>query len=104
MPEFTLIKRELSGWLIASLSLGGLACSGEETSRVGGLDPRPEEARSAATVNTLAADPEPRLHVPPGFKVMYFARNLPAARFMALGPDGSVYLSQPWLGQVTRLF
>jgi glucose/arabinose dehydrogenase len=43
-----------------------------------------------------------RLRVPAGFKVDYFAR-LRGVRFMALGPDGAVYVSQPGAGQVTRL-
>ena len=49
-----------------------------------------------------------QLNVPEGFKVAVFAdtaRGARGARFMALGPDGAVYLSQPRLGggQITRL-
>ena len=44
-----------------------------------------------------------RLEAPPGFKVSHFAPNVRRARAMALGPDGSVYVSQPGEGQVTRL-
>ena len=43
-----------------------------------------------------------RLWVPEGFTVAEFAK-VPNARFMALGPDGAVYVSQPKDGQVTRL-
>ena len=43
-----------------------------------------------------------RLRVPAGFSVTEFA-NVPRARFMALAPDGSVYVSQPREGQVVRL-
>jgi glucose/arabinose dehydrogenase len=43
-----------------------------------------------------------RLWVPQGFTVSEFAK-VSRARFMALGPDGAVYVSQPRDGQVTRL-
>ena len=42
------------------------------------------------------------LHGPPGFHVTTFAR-VSGARFMAVGPDGAVYVSEPELGQVVRL-
>jgi glucose/arabinose dehydrogenase len=96
-----LVRGVLAAFLSANLFLGGLACTGEEASRVGGVPPTPEDLRAGARAKT--AEGEPRLRTPAGFRVTYFARNLPAARFMALGPDGSVYVSQIWLGQVTRL-
>jgi len=43
------------------------------------------------------------LRVRSGFKVDYFARNVSEARFMALAPDGAVYVSQPPSGNVLRL-
>ena len=43
------------------------------------------------------------LRVRSGFKVDYFARNVSEARFMALAPDGAVYVSQPAIGNVLRL-
>ena len=43
-----------------------------------------------------------RLWVPPGFTITEFA-SVPGARLMALGADGSVYVSQPGKGQITRL-
>ena len=36
-----------------------------------------------------------KLSVPEGFKVQMFADSIRGARFMALGPDGAVYLSLP---------
>jgi glucose/arabinose dehydrogenase len=42
------------------------------------------------------------LHAPAGFQVTTFAR-VSGVRFMVVGPDGAVYVSQPDLGQVTRL-
>jgi glucose/arabinose dehydrogenase len=44
-----------------------------------------------------------KLSVPAGFSVRYFAKDLPGIRFMALGPDGAVYVSQPRNGRVLRL-
>lgn len=44
-----------------------------------------------------------RLTLPPGFAVNTFAR-VGGARFMALGPEGSVYVSRPGSGEVVRLF
>ncbi len=80
---------------------------------------RPNVLILASTIVTLAACSAPaqpaaraahltdstfegRLWVPAGFKVTEFA-SVPRARFMALGPDGAVYVSQPREGQVTRL-
>lgn len=43
-----------------------------------------------------------KLRVPPGFKVGTFAGNARGVRFMAIGPDGSVYATQPDRGRVLR--
>ena len=43
-----------------------------------------------------------RLTLPAGFEITEFAR-VGGARFMALGPDGSVYVSRPTAGEVIRL-
>lgn len=43
-----------------------------------------------------------RLRVPAGFRVTEYAK-VPRARFMALGPDGALFVSQPREGRVTRL-
>lgn len=45
---------------------------------------------------------ESRVTVPAGFAATMFA-NVTGARFMALGPDGAVYVSQPASGQIVRL-
>jgi glucose/arabinose dehydrogenase len=42
------------------------------------------------------------LHGPPGFQITTFA-HVSGARFMAVGPDGAVYVSEPDAGQVVRL-
>jgi glucose/arabinose dehydrogenase len=39
-----------------------------------------------------------KLNVPEGLKVQVFADTVRGARFMALGPDGAVYVSQPRAG------
>jgi glucose/arabinose dehydrogenase len=44
-----------------------------------------------------------KLSVPAGITVSYFARDLPGVRFMALGPGGVVYASQPRQGRIVRL-
>lgn len=46
--------------------------------------------------------PGDELHAPPGFRVSTFA-HVSDARFMVVGPDGAVYVSEPELGQVVRL-
>jgi glucose/arabinose dehydrogenase len=44
-----------------------------------------------------------RLRVPPGFKVTYYANGLPGVRFMVVGPDKMLYVSQPRSGRIVRL-
>ncbi|CAN5917463.1 sorbosone dehydrogenase family protein [soil metagenome] len=46
---------------------------------------------------------EGRLRVPAGFTMSYYAKNIPNVRFMAIGPDGAVYASQPGRGSILRL-
>lgn len=46
---------------------------------------------------------EGKLSVPAGFSVSSFAKDLPGVRFMALGPGGVVYATQPRRGRVIRL-
>ncbi len=40
---------------------------------------------------------------PPGFSVGLYAEGVTGARFLAVGPDSQIYLSQPRLGRVIRL-
>ena len=44
-----------------------------------------------------------RLTLPPGFAIAEFGR-VAGARFMALGPDGAVYVSRPGDNEIVRLF
>jgi glucose/arabinose dehydrogenase len=50
-----------------------------------------------------AAAEEPRITVPPGFRVGVFARNLGAPRFMAVDPAGTLLVSVPGQGRVVAL-
>ena len=43
-----------------------------------------------------------RLTLPPGFSIAEFAR-VGGVRFMALGPDGAVYVSRPGRGEIVRV-
>ena len=60
---------------------------------------------SAAPPDTTgrASALEGKLNVPQGFTVGYFAKDLRGVRFMALGPGGVVYATQPRSGRVVRL-
>ena len=88
------------------MMLGAVAACGApaddavETSAARGLD----TTAAGGEVSTAHSDSAlgGRLRVPSGFKVEYFAK-LRGVRFMALGPDGAVYVSQPGAGQITRL-
>jgi glucose/arabinose dehydrogenase len=44
-----------------------------------------------------------KLIAPTGFKVTYYASDVPGVRFMAVGPDGAIYATQPSRGRVVRL-
>ena len=56
-------------------------------------------ADTAGRASTL----DGKLSVPAGFTVRYFAKDLPGVRFMAVGPGGVVYATQPRSGRVVRL-
>ena len=50
-----------------------------------------------------AAAEEPKITVPPGFRVGVFARNLGVPRFMAVDPAGTLLVSVPSQGRVVAL-
>lgn len=56
-------------------------------------------ADTTGRVSTL----DGKLSVPAGFTVRYFAQGVSGVRFMALGPGGVVYATQPGRGRVIRL-
>lgn len=60
-------------------------------------------ARTRDMATAASAAPlEPRLKVPDGLVATVFA-SVSGARFMIVGPDGAVYVSQPGSNQITRL-
>ncbi|MES2178816.1 MAG: PQQ-dependent sugar dehydrogenase [Gemmatimonadota bacterium] len=82
-----------SGILLGVLVLAQAGCS----------DTRDVQARSADTTGPRVAALDGKLQVPAGFKVTYFATDVAGVRFMAIGPDGAVYATQPGKGTVIRL-
>lgn len=46
---------------------------------------------------------EAEVELPPGFAAQVFASGLQGPRFMALGPDGAVYVAERGAGQIVRL-
>jgi glucose/arabinose dehydrogenase len=82
---------------VLTLFIIALACTGSagpEAAAPGSVETPGDTTRVTAL--------DGRLTVPAGFKVQVFAR-VAGARWLALGPDGAVYVSQPGRGQVTRL-
>ena len=81
---------------LLSIFAAALACSasGPEAASPGSVAPPADSTRVTAL--------DGRLTVPAGFKVQVYAR-VGGARWLALGADGSVYVSQPGSGQITRL-
>lgn len=82
-------------WTCAAVILfvSATACSSQDR---GASPTAPVDSASAALTGQLTA--------PDGFRVAYFARNLPGVRFMALGADGAVYASEPGSGKVVRVW
>ena len=81
------MKREFLA--VAMLSIGLGAC-------------RQMDATPIDTTGTVAAL-NGKLRVPPGFKVTYYAADVSGVRFMAIGPGGALYATQPGKGRVIRL-
>ncbi len=46
---------------------------------------------------------EQPLDVPDGFSISIFAKNIPAARVIAFGPMGNLWVTQTGIGKITRL-
>ena len=60
-------------------------------------------AGTPADTSARATSLDGKLTVPAGFTVGYFAKDLPGVRFMAVGPGGAIYATQPGRGRVVRL-
>jgi glucose/arabinose dehydrogenase len=94
---------------VIGLALAPLGC-GEDPD----IDPR-TTADAAVPEDAGPAGPAPtgqqpfseallsQLRKPPGFSVGVFARDLGAPRLMAVGPDGTVYVTRKATGDVMRL-
>lgn len=67
-----------------------------------GGDPATTSATPIDTSGRVSAL-DGKLSVPTGFTVHYFARDLRGVRFMAVGPGGAIYATQPRSGRVVRL-
>lgn len=65
--------------------------------------PAPATTSNVSTDTTRVAALDGKLLVPAGFKVAYYSPSVPGVRFMAIGPDGAVYASQPDRGRIVRL-
>jgi glucose/arabinose dehydrogenase len=63
--------------------------------------PKPYATPAVANSSTMIARPKDAVpEVPKGFAVTIFATGLANARFMALAPNGDVFISEPALNQV----
>ncbi|MFM1885335.1 MAG: hypothetical protein RL026_492 [Pseudomonadota bacterium] len=66
--------------------------------------PKPFDTPSASNFPRLVPRPaDAPLHLPPGFKAEVFAKDLPAARNMAVAPNGDIFLSQTLQGRISVL-
>jgi glucose/arabinose dehydrogenase len=88
--------------IITSLfTVSTLAACGSGTPEAAARTPVARESGDTSSARVSALDG--RLRVPDGFKVTYFSNGLSGVRFMAVGPDGAIYASQPRSGRVVRL-
>lgn len=92
--------------LVAALAVGAAVALGAlAMPTVARAVPWQGEAGAAAPALPMP-NPAPafggKLRAPAGITITEYAK-VPGARFMAQGPDGAVYVSQPGLGRVTRL-
>jgi glucose/arabinose dehydrogenase len=61
----------------------------------------PKASQIAEAAPTAAADPLPgEIHLPPGFKIGFYARNVPNARSMALSPNGTLFVGTRQAGNL----
>ena len=71
--------------------------------RAAGLGLAAALAVAACASARVPEDPAPHLAVPRGFAVNTYAEGLQGARFMAVGPDGAIYLTLTRSGRVVAL-
>ena len=80
-------------WLVAVLALATAGCGS-----IRDAEARVAQDTTAGRVTAL----DGKLTVPAGFTVSYFAKDIQGVRFMAIGPDGAVYASQPGKNRIIR--
>jgi glucose/arabinose dehydrogenase len=88
---------------LLAASLAFVSTSGLALAACGGGAPPASVAGPGDDTTARVAALDGKLSVPAGFTVGYFAQGLAGVRFMAVGPDGAVYATQPGKGRVVRL-
>ena len=100
-------KRISSGFVGCTLlALPGLAAEQPGTSFHLKPSDLPKPFATPAVENSSKAVPRPKgamPQVPPGFSISIFASGLTNPRWMALAPNGDVFLAEPDAGRVTLL-
>ncbi|MBC7834316.1 MAG: sorbosone dehydrogenase family protein [Phycisphaerales bacterium] len=93
--------------LLSTLCAAGTGLSSQHAKK-----PEPPKPAGSTQIITHVARPERRdatqslinsLELPDGFRATVFADGLKGARMMAVGPDGSIYLTRREAGEVVRL-
>jgi glucose/arabinose dehydrogenase len=83
--------------LDAPSGFDGMGIDGASAPDAGGIVANRPELRPATEARIG------QLWVPAGFRIRVFARDLANPRMLAVGPDGSVYVTSPLTSQVLRL-
>ena len=66
--------------------------------------PAPHATESADSPSREESKPEQaRLHLPPGFEISLYADNLDNPRWMALAPNGDVFVAESYAGEIIVL-
>ena len=107
--------------LIIVLAAGALACRGEAQQKAPAVAtanepvlqhheiridrlPAPFASRSAGNPPNVVARPaNAALHVPPGFHIAVYARNLEDPRNMVLAPNGDLFIAETGAGRISVL-
>lgn len=93
-------------FLLCSASLALSLHAQEIPSPGAGSAERTADVEVVGHINKPAELPEPdvsQLHVPPGFRLEKFARNLGNTRILAISPEGTVYVSRREQGDILML-
>lgn len=97
----------IAGLCILLSLICGLGWSASATSHSSAVEPTTVEATDSRAFSPRGVDATDeriaRLKLPEGFKINVFARDLGHARMIHVAGDGTVYLTRPNQGEVTRL-